>query len=122
MPSAHSSSFLGVLARLSKHLDHLSGQVFDTEEQLGELLVSVSPQKPVAMDKIQSLDFIRQSLEDCALLLHCLSDQKNDHLEPKQLLENAHQRMKLNTTQKIVVPANDDVERDAKTPGSIDLF
>ena len=113
--------FLGVLARLSKHLDHLSGQVFDTEEQLGELLLTMPPQKPVAVDKIQSLDFVRQSLEDCALLLHYLSEQQSEQLQTQLLLETARQKMKLNTTQNIVIP-NNDANHHSKTQGSIDFF
>ena len=64
-------------------------------EQLGELLLTMPPQKPVAVDKIQSLDFVRQSLEDCALLLHYLSEQQSEQLQTQLLLETARQKMKL---------------------------
>lgn len=93
-----------VLARLSKHLDKLSGQVFDMEEQLGSVLDAAHIKETVTLTKIQSLDFVRQSLEDCALLLHYLSHMELSDASDAEAFVQITKKLKLNTTQEIAAP------------------
>ena len=53
--------------RLSKHLDSLANQIAAVEETLCETLTE-NESKKIDVEKIQGLDYVRQSLEDCALL------------------------------------------------------
>ena len=67
-------SFESALGNLSQHLDALSGKIFTIEEVLGtDLFSNSSDQTTVPITTLQSLDFVRQSLEDCALLTHFIS-------------------------------------------------
>ena len=53
--------------RLSEHLDSLANQIAAVEETLCETLTE-NESKKIDVEKIQGLDYVRQSLEDCALL------------------------------------------------------
>ena len=104
---------------MSDHLDMLAGQIFDVEEELGTLLVSADPQSAISITRFQSLDFTRQSLEDCALLLSLLS--REDVLE-KSIHEEklVAQKLKLDATRALL--SRNTTERRSSNLGDVDLF
>ncbi len=112
-----------VLLRLSKHLDKLSGQVCDAEEHIGDLLSGMVPQRAFTFERIQSLDFVRQSLEDCALLLLYLGQLEARPEDGTNVLTDLRRRVKLDTTRNIILPAagNDAVPRNDGS-GSLEVF
>ncbi len=69
MPS-HDLSLTELLARLSRHLDALSGEVHVVEHGIGSHLSGSDLRAPRAITQLQSLDYLRQSLEDLALVAH----------------------------------------------------
>ncbi len=62
------TSLKSVLLRLSDHLDSLSTKVLIVEEALGDTLGKFDQQTAIDLKKVQQLDYVRQSIEDCALL------------------------------------------------------
>ena len=70
-------SLAATLKRMSAHLDLLAGQIFDVEEALGGMLLDDTHIEGGSLQRLQALDFTRQSLEDCALLLLILG--KENH-------------------------------------------
>ena len=66
-----------VLDRLSVHLDMIAGQVFDVEEAISPLLSNNIASSNPSIEKFQSLDFVRQTLEDCSLLVGILSKENS---------------------------------------------
>lgn len=71
MPSTD-LSLQDILSRASEHLDSLAEEVLAVEHALGEELGQM-PQKPGNIGRLQRLDYLRQSLEDAAMLMHILS-------------------------------------------------
>ena len=71
--SSKAPDLSATLKKLSAHLDMLAGQIFSVEEALGVMLASKEAGERISITKFQSLDFTRQSLEDCALMLQLLS-------------------------------------------------
>lgn len=113
-----------VLSNISSHLDQLAGRIYDIEETLGETLAT-NKAEISSITKFQSLDFIRQSLEDCAMLVHLLST----HAPPAaSSIDNSSQmasRLRLDVTRSLMVaPANDPsaFEKNDADVGDVDLF
>ena len=112
-----------VLSRLSLHLDNLASRIYDVEEALGNSLTSDQPEIS-SIQKLQSLDFVRQSLEDCALLVHLLGvDRKG--ISAKHIdLHDLSRKLKLDTTKLLLSRENTAVRGDQRcsATGDIDLF
>lgn len=112
-----------ILARLSAHLDKLAAQVFDVEEALGDLISTGGTTDKPSVTKLQSLDFVRQSLEDCALLAHQLGAQPILSSEEGAALEVLRAKLKLAATQELVSPEKNDPKRHLVSGnGDLDLF
>ncbi|MFK7764368.1 MAG: hypothetical protein AB8B62_13995 [Roseobacter sp.] len=109
-----------VLKRLSVHLDHLSSKIFEVEEALGELLNHESKHEGLPITKFQSLDFTRQSLEDCSLLL-CFFSQiesfQESSIDDRNLIIEG---LKLDITRSLVQPNSSIASLD--NTGEVDLF
>lgn len=118
-----SLQFQDVFARLSVHLDKLAGQVYDVEEALGGIWSETGAKNGMTVTKLQSLDFVRQSLEDCALLVHYLSLECDVDTLSHSAVSEFSQRLKLNTTKGIVAGSSQELgmQRGVE-PGQIDLF
>lgn len=109
-----------VLEKLSAHLDYLSGQVFNVEQELGEMVAGGDGLPSRSITKLQSLDFTRQSLEDCALLLHLLSNNKNTKITIGDDAETIQRNLKLEKTRNLLIDFRViELEDEA---GKIDLF
>jgi hypothetical protein len=107
------------LARLSSHLDVLAGQLFHVEEALGQVLSSPKRNEGVSVTEFQSLDFARQSLEDCALMLHILSQDPSAEAEFRNTL-TAKEKLKLEATRRLLTPQSGNA--NSISSGEIDLF
>jgi hypothetical protein len=108
-----------VLESVSNHLDMLAGQIFNVEEALSELVANDSRANGLSITKFQSLDFARQSLEDCALLLLFLSRETSG----SSILvgsSDACETLKLASTKSLIHPniCRDPFDRG----GDLDLF
>lgn len=111
--------------RLSSHLDQLAGKIYDVEQTLGDALTSTSTQT-TSITRFQALDFVRQSLEDCSLLIHFLSalDAEESAMHADQLV-HIEKKLKLDTTKALVIAKTNDVHSglSARTDkGEVDLF
>ncbi|MEW9921881.1 hypothetical protein AB2B41_19915 [Marimonas sp. MJW-29] len=72
----------GVLGRLSEYLDGLADEIHAVEFVIGEELGSGLSQATSGITRLQRLDFVRQSLEDLAILTLALSRQSKGDLPP----------------------------------------
>ncbi|SFF83835.1 hypothetical protein [Roseobacter denitrificans] len=109
-----------VLRRLCNHLDFLAARVFEVEEELGNMLIDKENSEGVSITRIQSLDFTRQSLEDCAILLQLLAQQTTH--APIQISNDAvaSTNLKLSSTKSILGTSRKATEID--TSGNVDIF
>ncbi|MEP2474730.1 hypothetical protein [Roseobacter sp.] len=71
--------------RISSHLDSLAEQVFLLEETIGKTLGSRETLDQETISNLQNLDFLRQSLEDLALLTLAMSEIDTVSLEESTL-------------------------------------
>ena len=99
----------------------LAGQIFAVEEALGVYLQNKTDKtEGIPITKFQSLDFARQSLEDCALLVYLLSDET----AAKSRLGNSSvsicEKLKLDATRELV--ASDRPRKIEIDSGDVDLF
>jgi hypothetical protein len=80
----------------------IAGLIYEIERDLGVLLATHEAKGEVSITKTQRLDFARQSLEDCAVLLHLISA-PNEHETGKiEETEAIAARLKLETTKALV--------------------
>ncbi len=87
--------------RLSEHLETLANQLSAVEETLCEALTPEQKQNDVDITKLQGLDYIRQSLEDCALLSLLMSgSSETDGLHAEEIAS----RLKLESSRALVLP------------------
>ncbi|MEP1614641.1 MAG: hypothetical protein ABJL72_22310 [Roseobacter sp.] len=108
------------LEKMSNHLDLLAGKIYDVEEELGTLLNSEIKTNNLSLSKFQSLDFTRQSLEDCALLLHLIS--RNTGLSKINLCDSIDlkSKLKLEATRSLMQMSA--LETTNSKSGDLDLF
>lgn len=114
-PPKDLNEFLG---DFSNQLDRIASQVFHVEEVISELLSARAATDYSTITKLQSLDYIRQSLEDLALLAHLL---KIQNLEAKIEVNRLLPRLKLEETARLLERKNNK-QRPAQSNGEIDLF
>ncbi|MBW4708224.1 hypothetical protein KX928_10555 [Roseobacter sp. YSTF-M11] len=111
-----------IVGRLSCYLDKLAGQVFDIEETIGQALTHSTESSKNTITDLQALDFLRQSLEDLALMTLLLSDRNGKELNAK-CLHGVSDKLKLKTTRSLLEgkePGFFGAEED--TLGDLDLF
>jgi hypothetical protein len=107
-----------VLANLSSHLDAIAGQIFEIEEAVGLLLVQRVNMESSTIARLQKLDFVRQSLQDIAILSHLLKREDcSIHIE----IETIVPKLKLEETVRLVTGSNQFVT-DTHLQGDIDFF
>lgn len=105
------------LSRLSLHLEGLAEEILALEQAISGPLEGPRMDEG-AIRQVQRLDFVRQSLEDCALLVHLLG-----RVAQGQIDRGAVQhRLTLETTRALLI-----CPKTAPTPkplaqGEIDLF
>jgi hypothetical protein len=93
------------LQRMSLHLDMLAGQIFEVEEALSHLLQRNGDVDALPISRFQALDFTRQSLEDCALLLNHLSCNQTLTTEYVDQVE-VSSKLKLSSTRELAASSS----------------
>lgn len=107
------------LEKLSMHLDMLAGQIFSVEEELSLYLGKDTIGSSVSISKFQSLDFSRQSLEDCSLLALLLSEIPSLKAAGYSEMDIAN-KLKLSSTKRLVTSSASHCI--CSPSGDIDLF
>lgn len=117
MRGLDSVTFSFVLDRLSGQLDVLAARVHETEEAVGKALQAGGTEASVLVARLQTLDYLRQSLEDCALLALLLA--KIKHAEETDInVEQITKKLRLESTRDLLSQ-----HRDAgHATGDIQLF
>lgn len=111
-----------VLKRLALYLDALAGHVFDIEETVGNTFTNKDIHDELTIKNLQVLDFLRQSMEDLALMAVFFGDPKirplND--ESIQIVSN---KLKLKSTRALLSQSDTGaISTLNKSDGDIDLF
>ena len=109
-----------VLGRMSAHLDCLAAMVFDLEQTVANHLATPEGFKGNSIEEFQSLDLLRQSLEDLAILSLLLAKRENAQpTEPTQLAS----RLSLDITRSVLLGGTGVGFQDTATQaGDLDLF
>ncbi|MEM6887349.1 MAG: hypothetical protein AAF636_04325 [Pseudomonadota bacterium] len=114
-----------LLERMSDHLDALAAKVFEIEDAIGKAIKNdcSKSHEGATITRLQSLDFLRQSLEDLALL-SCYLSQNSQRITDGRMPANALSvNLKLDVTRAIVVgAAKGAVALHAEGDGDLDLF
>ena len=103
-----------ILRRISDHLDQLAEEVHAIEHALGAEVSNLSRESST-IKRLQRLDFLRQSLEDTALLMHFLATEQPDQAQP-----DIARKLRLDTTRALM--ATDAAAGEAPGLGEVDLF
>lgn len=117
---AENLSLSDLLARLSNHMDGLATEVHRIEQTLGDAFGRTTAEGAQTIMRLQRLDFLRQSTEDLALLLHFLSKTHDGMLD-----RNLANMVRLDVTKALI---NDDGSGSAEllpqehVMGDVDLF
>ncbi|MDW3221888.1 MAG: hypothetical protein R8G34_03215 [Paracoccaceae bacterium] len=90
-----------ILLRVASYMDSLAGHVFDIEETLGDTVSTQLAGDHVAIQNLQVLDFLRQSLEDLAMMALILRDPKTRPFTD-ETIKKAGNRLKLKATRNLL--------------------
>ncbi|WP_187430990.1 hypothetical protein ROLI_022130 [Roseobacter fucihabitans] len=113
---------LRLLKRISLHLDVLAGHVFDIEQTVGDTVASNASHDDLAIRNLQTLDFLRQSLEDMALLAALLSKQNEESFDEKTI-ELIGRQLKLESTRCLLeFGAIKELQSNEDSRGELDLL
>ena len=104
--AAPSLSMSDLLCRFADHLDSLAGTVMDVEESVGEVVRRLEgTQQDIPLVRLQALDFTRQSLKDCAVLLKQVSSERELQRTRVSDLTRLSAPLKLDHTMSLIRPA-----------------
>lgn len=108
-----------LMRRLSVHLDSLAAEVHEIEHAIGQELGKDSTFDDGQIKRLQRLDFLRQSLEDMALLKHFMAD----HLIG-EIPNGLESRLRLESTRTLLKPRQKQPEPvlQSRALGDVDLF
>lgn len=112
-----------LLARLSDHLDGLASEVHRVEQVVGTQASAARPAPSGAIVQLQSLDHLRQSLEDLSMLTLFLARSDETGIPGLQNPGRIRCRMRLGST-RALFDKFDQSSISAAPPntGEIDLF
>ena len=105
-----------ILYSLSDHLDMLAGQILSMEETVGDALRGETNDFAASVSKLQSLDYVRQSLEDCAVLALIIAKNQENGVAPQA--NQLREKLKLESTKELVSPAAGSTQK----LGEVQLF
>ena len=91
-----------ILGQLSDHLDGLAAHVFELERMLGDGLKPTKFSDFSTITKLQSLDYLRQSLEDVALLTCFLSESVTESPMNEIQTTSLSEKLRLKSTQMLL--------------------
>ena len=111
-----------VLKRLSAYLDKLAAQVFDLEDTVGQTVNNRNETNSETITNLQALDFLRQSLEDLALMTLLLATSDKTCLNSNEI-NDVGKKLKLKTTRSLLAGQDSQYSsRESETRGDLDLF
>jgi hypothetical protein len=108
-----------LMPRLSQHMDMLAAEVHRVEQTLGGTFEKAPSLGGATIMQLQSLDFLRQSLEDLALLTHTLGRLATEHAPDALDAELLSSKCRLASTRRLMAQV---AEADAGPEGTLDLF
>ncbi|MFT6674179.1 MAG: hypothetical protein ACJAVM_000350 [Sulfitobacter sp.] len=121
---ASSQPLIGLLSRVSAHLDDLAARVYHVEHAIGDEFSTTGPQSADTIQRLQTLDLLRQSLEDLSLLMLYVS--QSDSLTDQALsgIDKLTARLHLNATKALLSPYYDPDNPPSRpfSEGEVDLF
>jgi hypothetical protein len=109
------------MCRLSVYLDTLGDQIHAVEHEIGEQFCPKSPPKAATITQLQSLDYLRQSLEDLAMLALLLGKAEGIGTLPATTAADISAKLNLNDTKALMCSQLDSVGFGAGAAGSGDL-
>lgn len=111
-----------ILKRTALYLDKLAGHVFDIEETVGNSIAAKEASDEETIKNLQVLDFLRQSMEDLALMAIILSDPKTRPLD-EETVKAASSKLRLKSTRLVLCDIQSErVDTLQENTGDIDLF
>lgn len=110
------------LTRMSSYLDKLAGQVFDIEETIGQAVERDAVAEPPTITNLQALDFLRQSLEDLALMSTLLGNSAKGAINLAEL-DHLSRKLRLKATRSLLTGEEQkDFGANRQTIDDLDLF
>ncbi|WP_299405053.1 hypothetical protein [uncultured Roseobacter sp.] len=111
-----------ILKRIAVYLDGLAGDVADLEDTVSDVVKVKEVQDERAIKNLQSLDFLRQSLEDLARMAAAFGESsKNESSEA--LIQSAASKLKLKSSRLLLGDTSGAPVKSGKNGlGEIDLF
>ena len=121
---ANAERLSAVMHRLSVHLDKLADHTDAVEHAIGKQLCTKAPPQAAAITQLQSLDYLRQSLEDMAMLTLLLSQAEGIGTVPLEIIDAINTELNLSDTKALICSQTEPgahVPEFAKS-GELDLF
>jgi len=111
-----------LMHRLAQHISEMSNSVFEVEEMLGLDVTHSNRGFNLKIERVQSLDFLRQSLEDCSILTLSVSrlcrEEATFSVPKRSLLA----KVKLEATKALVAGEEIADAGATKRTGEVDFF
>ncbi len=125
-PEAPSGSVLTaetLMARLSEHLKGLAAEVQQVEQVVGSTALRAQLSSQDAIVQLQSLDYLRQSLEDLTVLTMLLARSDEAGVSALQDPVQIRGRMRLGSTKALFdAPLSGHALTTLNKAGNVDLF
>ena len=110
----------GVLERLSAHLDRQAAQIFDLEQTVAAHFSEAGEPADDAIVEFQTLDFLRQSLEDVSVLVLLIAQYSQVNMSNP---EHLARKLKLDSTRTVLLGSvGVGFEVDDIGSGEVDIF
>jgi hypothetical protein len=107
-----------LIPRIACHLKELAVTLSDVENALGDILpVEIAPQ---TLLRLQTLDHIRQSVEDLSLLMTLIGQETQTQNTCFQRLSQKNDQLSLESTKRLLKPQTS--HSNSGNSGTIDLF
>jgi len=115
---------VGILHRMSSHLDDLAARVYHVEHAIGDEFSTSGPQAADTIHRLQTLDLLRQSLEDLSLMVLYVSQDDGVSGQNIQKIGQLVERLSLDATKALLTPQYCPVNRGTLPyeDGEVDLF
>lgn len=115
---------VGILHRMSSHLDDLAARVYHVEHAIGDEFSTSGPQAAATIQRLQTLDLLRQSLEDLSLLVLFVSQSDDLCGQSVNEINQLANRLSLDTTKALLTPQYCPTRRGSlpREEGEVDLF
>ncbi|WP_299498523.1 hypothetical protein [uncultured Roseobacter sp.] len=111
-----------ILKRIAVYLDGLAGDVADLEDTVGDVVKVKEVQDERAIKNLQSLDFLRQSLEDLAFMAAAFGE-SNENESSEAVIKSTTSKLKLKSSRLLLGDTSDAPAKSGKNGlGELDLF